>query len=102
MPAIAGAEAVLENTGRLVQAAGRLGVGVAATEQNPEGLGRTVGVVADLLPTPAVAKTSFAADPGVAGHDPRNRRSAARRCNAASADDTAGSSMCPATSMWNR
>ncbi|MDD7965305.1 isochorismatase family protein [Actinomycetospora lemnae] len=67
MPAIAGADAVLENTGRLVQAACRLGVGVAATEQNPEGLGRTVGVVADLLPTPAVAKTSFAADPDVAG-----------------------------------
>lgn len=66
MPAIAGGEAVLENAGRLVRAAGRLGVGVTATEQNPEGLGPTVGAVRDLLPGPAVAKTSFAAgiEPG--------------------------------------
>lgn len=62
MPAIAGADGVLANAGRLVQAATRLGVDVCATEQNPEGLGRTVDAVADLLPAPAVAKTTFAAD----------------------------------------
>jgi len=66
MPAIAGGDAVLENAGRLVQAAGRLGIGVTATEQNPAGLGPTVGAIGDLLPSPAIAKTSFAAgiDPG--------------------------------------
>ncbi|HWN28953.1 MAG TPA: isochorismatase family protein [Actinomycetospora sp.] len=62
MPAIADGPAVLENAGRLVRAATRLGVDVCATEQNPDGLGRTVGAVADLLPEPAVAKTTFAAD----------------------------------------
>jgi nicotinamidase-related amidase len=66
MPAIADGEAVVENASRLVLAAARLGVGVAATEQNPDGLGPTVGAIAALLPAPAVAKTSFAAtvDPG--------------------------------------
>lgn len=66
MPAIADADAVVENAGRLVRAATRLGVGVAATEQNPAGLGATVGAIAGLLPAPAVAKTTFAAeiDPG--------------------------------------
>ncbi|MEJ2889672.1 isochorismatase family protein [Actinomycetospora aeridis] len=66
MPAIADGEAVVENTARLVQAATRLGVGVAATEQNPDGLGPTVAAIASLLPEPAVAKTGFAAgiDPG--------------------------------------
>ncbi|PVY96016.1 isochorismatase family protein [Actinomycetospora cinnamomea] len=62
MPAIAGAPAVLENAGRLVRGATRLGIDVCATEQNPDGLGHTVDAVAELLPTPAVAKTSFAAD----------------------------------------
>lgn len=61
MPAIADGDAVVDRTGRLVQAATRLGVGVAATEQNPAGLGPTVGAIAALLPTPATAKTSFAA-----------------------------------------
>jgi nicotinamidase-related amidase len=67
MPAIAGADGVLDNAGRLVRAATRLGVDVCATEQNPAGLGPTVEAVADLLPTAAVAKTTFAADvdPGV-------------------------------------
>jgi nicotinamidase-related amidase len=69
MPAIAGAEAVLANAVRLVIGATRLGVTVAATEQNPRGLGPTVEAVAPLLPAPALAKTSFAADvdpgPGV-------------------------------------
>ena len=62
MPAIADADGVLANAGRLVRAATRLGVAVCATEQNPQGLGRTVGAVADLLPASAIAKTTFAAD----------------------------------------
>ena len=62
MPAIAGAEAVLANAARLVTGATRLGVAVQATEQNPRGLGGTVEPVASLLPGPAIAKTSFAAD----------------------------------------
>ncbi|MEJ2865607.1 isochorismatase family protein [Actinomycetospora flava] len=61
MPAIAGGDAVLENAGRLVRAAGRLDIPVTATEQNPAGLGPTVGAVGDLLPEPAIAKTAFAA-----------------------------------------
>ena len=62
MPAIADADGVLANAARLVTAATRLGVAVTATEQNPDGLGPTVDPVAPLLPTPAVAKTTFAAD----------------------------------------
>jgi nicotinamidase-related amidase len=62
MPAIAGADGVLANAGRLVRAATRLGEDVCATEQNPAGLGPTVEAVADLLPAAAVAKTTFAAD----------------------------------------
>ena len=62
MPAIADADTVLANAARLVTAATRLDVPVHATEQNPTGLGGTVDAVAALLPTPAVAKTSFAAD----------------------------------------
>ncbi|WP_133827489.1 isochorismatase family protein [Actinomycetospora succinea] len=66
MPVIAGADEVVENAGRLVRAATRLGIGVTATEQNPAGLGPTVPATAALLPEPAIAKTSFAAgiDPG--------------------------------------
>ncbi|HEY2221455.1 isochorismatase family protein [Actinomycetospora sp.] len=62
MPAITGAPAVLENAGRLVRAAVRLDVGVTTTEQDPAKLGPTVEPVAALLPTPAVAKSTFAAD----------------------------------------
>jgi nicotinamidase-related amidase len=62
MPAISGAQAVLENAGRLIQAAVRLDVGVTTTEQDPDKLGPTVEPVAALLPTPAVAKSTFAAD----------------------------------------
>lgn len=66
MPAIASADAVLDNTTRLIRAAARLGVDVRATEQNPAGLGATVADVAALLPRPAELKTSFGAgiDPG--------------------------------------
>lgn len=66
MPAIAGGSAVLDNNARLVRAATRLGVDVRASEQNPAGLGATVGEIAELLPRPAQPKTSFATgfDPG--------------------------------------
>lgn len=71
MPAIAGAEAVLDNACRLVHTATRLGVTVHATEQNPDGLGRTVEPVASLLPGSAQAKTTFAAaiDPRIGPTD---------------------------------
>ena len=62
MPAIAAAPSVLENAGRLVRAAVRLDVGVTTTEQDPAKLGPTVAPIAALLPTPAVAKSTFAAD----------------------------------------
>lgn len=62
MPAIAGAEALLENAGRLVRAAVRLEIPTTTTEQDPAKLGPTVSPVADLLPTPAVTKSTFAAD----------------------------------------
>ncbi|WP_406690752.1 isochorismatase family protein [Saccharopolyspora sp. ID03-671] len=66
MPAIAEGPAVLANAARLIRAAGLLGVDVRATEQNPRGLGPTVGEIAELLPRPAQPKTSFTAgiDPG--------------------------------------
>jgi nicotinamidase-related amidase len=62
MPAIHGAGGVLENACRLIRGAALLDVEVRATEQNPAGLGPTVGAVAELLPVPALSKTSFAAD----------------------------------------
>ena len=62
MPAIAAAPSVLDNAGRLVRAAVRLDVDVTTTEQDPAKLGPTVEPVAALLPTPAVAKSTFAAD----------------------------------------
>jgi nicotinamidase-related amidase len=62
MPAISGAPRVLENAARLVQAATRLDVAVTTTEQDPDKLGPTVGPVAALLPSPAVTKSTFAAD----------------------------------------
>ena len=62
MPAIAGASGVLDNAGRLIQAATRLGIGVAATEQTPDKLGPLVRPIADLLPVPATPKSTFAAD----------------------------------------
>lgn len=62
MPAIAGAPDVVENASRLIRAATRLEVPVTTTEQDPDKLGPTVEPVASLLPTPAVAKSTFAAD----------------------------------------
>ncbi|WP_309545844.1 isochorismatase family protein [Paracoccus thiocyanatus] len=43
MPAIHEAEAALRNAGRLLEAAGMLDVPSLLTEQNPKGLGPTVG-----------------------------------------------------------
>ncbi|MDL5158300.1 isochorismatase family protein [Actinomycetospora termitidis] len=62
MPAISGATGVLRNAGRLVRAATRLGVDVTTTEQDPAKLGPTVGEIAELLPAPAVTKSTFAAE----------------------------------------
>jgi nicotinamidase-related amidase len=62
MPAIAGAADVVEHCSRLIRAATRLEVPVTATEQDPDKLGPTVEPLASLLPAPAVAKSSFAAD----------------------------------------
>jgi nicotinamidase-related amidase len=62
MPAISAGAEVLQNAAQLVTGAGLTGVDVHATEQNPAGLGPTVGEIADLLPRPAQPKTSFAAD----------------------------------------
>lgn len=62
MPAISGAPDVLENAARLIKAAARLDVGVTTTEQDPAKLGPTVEPIAALLPVPAVAKSTFAAD----------------------------------------
>ncbi|GAA4839566.1 hydrolase [Actinomycetospora corticicola] len=62
MPAISGAPEVLRNAARLVRAATRLEVPVITTEQDPTKLGPTVGEVADLLPAPAVGKSTFAAE----------------------------------------
>lgn len=58
MPVIAGADELLVNAQRLVEAAGVLDVEVPTTEQNPKGLGVTVPGLAD-RPGPTVEKTSF-------------------------------------------
>ena len=58
LPAIDGAETLLENTLRLVRGAGLLAVPTFATEQYPRGLGPTVGPLALLIPD-RPAKTTF-------------------------------------------
>ncbi|MHA6795762.1 isochorismatase family protein [Pseudonocardia bannensis] len=65
MPAIAGADAVVANAVRLAEGAGLLDVPVAATEQNPDGLGPTVDDVAG-YPQLVLSKTAFGAtaEPG--------------------------------------
>ena len=60
MPAIAGAEEVVANAGRLLAAAEELHVPVLSTEQNPKGLGSTVPELARPDdPHPVVAKMTF-------------------------------------------
>jgi nicotinamidase-related amidase len=60
MPAIAGADEVLANAGRLLAAAEELHVPVVSTEQNPKGLGSTVAELARPDdPHPVVAKMTF-------------------------------------------
>jgi len=50
MPAVGGSQDVLRNVKILIEAARQLAVPVIATEQNPRGLGQTVGAIADRLP----------------------------------------------------
>ena len=48
-----------KNVQRLLVLAQRLGLPVVSSEQYPQGLGPTVKPIADLLPTPPIAKTAF-------------------------------------------
>ena len=59
---------VLKYGKALIGAAKELGMPVLATEQYPKGLGPTVREIAELLPTPPLAKTHFScgADPAFA------------------------------------
>lgn len=59
LPAMSGADRVIKNMGLLLRAADELAVPVLASEQYPRGLGPTVPEIAALLPTPAIAKTTF-------------------------------------------
>lgn len=65
MPAVHDGETVIARAARLAEAARLLGVPVLATEQNPAGLGPTVGPLAG-YPRATLAKTTFSAvaDPG--------------------------------------
>jgi nicotinamidase-related amidase len=60
--AIPDAARVIERCGRLAEAARILGVARLLSEQYPRGLGRTVPVLASILP-PAVEKMSFSCEP---------------------------------------
>lgn len=53
-PAIAGVDDVLDKAGRLIRAAGILGVPMLATEQYPRGLGPTVPAIKALLPADSI------------------------------------------------
>lgn len=60
LPAMTGADVLVANTQRLLQAAQRLNVPVLASEQYPRGLGPTVPTVAPLLPSGSIVeKTQF-------------------------------------------
>jgi nicotinamidase-related amidase len=60
MPAIAGADEVVANAGRLLAAAEELGVPILSTEQNPKGLGPTVPELARPDGAhPVIAKMTF-------------------------------------------
>ena len=62
LPAIAAGETVLGHCRWLVEAAQKIGVPVAATEQYPKGLGHLVPEVGELLPAETIAtKTRFSA-----------------------------------------
>ncbi len=50
---------LFENIRKLIQAAGVLGVPIIWAEQNPAGLGPTVGEIAELLSGKPIAKVSF-------------------------------------------
>ena len=65
LPVIDGGPEVVANAVRLAEAAGLLDVPIAATEQNPDGLGPTVDELAG-YPQMVLAKTSFGAtaEPG--------------------------------------
>ena len=55
------AEAIVENTRRVLDAASVLGVKTLGTEQVPEKLGPTVDVLAERLPNPIASKSEFSA-----------------------------------------
>ncbi|UCH75605.1 MAG: isochorismatase family protein [Rhodospirillales bacterium] len=60
LPAVCEPRAVLRNIEILVEAAKRLGIPIIATEQYPEGLGRTVEALAARIPGECIhAKTHF-------------------------------------------
>ena len=62
-PAIDQGEGVLENAGKLLEAARTLDVPVVVTEQYPKGLGPTVRSIAERLPNaaPVISKLTFSA-----------------------------------------
>ncbi len=67
-PAIANVDEILDRAGLLIQAACKLGVPVAFTEQFPAGLGPTLQSIRDLAPAaPVIAKVHFQAtlEPGL-------------------------------------
>lgn len=78
LPAMADAEAAIENCTILLKAADRLGVPLIVSEQYPKGLGSTVPQLDALIPEEAKsAKTHFscAADPGLSARfDALDRR----------------------------
>ncbi len=60
VPAIPGHDAVIERTGRLIDAANRLDIPVAASEQYPRGLGHTVEPLRERLDADArIEKNTF-------------------------------------------
>lgn len=59
LPAIEGADALLDAASRLVRGANALGVPVLFTEQNPAGLGPTVEPLRALLPGEPIVKRAF-------------------------------------------